>query len=101
MADAKINSASPDRLPVSAFGYWLLLAVSVASGLYALFISGPAVRAAAQEQLGRSIANEDRAVCVKFGFGSGSAEFAACSGELAIVRRKQTERDKAETMGIL
>lgn len=101
MAEAKTNTPSPDRFPLPALGYSLLLAVLVACGLHALFISGPAMRAAAQEQRERAIADEDRGFCEMFGMHSGSAEFAACSRELATIRQKQVDRDNAAAEGIL
>jgi len=99
MAEAKTNI--PSRFPLPALGYSLLIAALVAFGLHALFISAPAVRAAAHEQVERAIADEDRGLCEMFGMRSGSAEFAACSRELAIIRQKQVDRDNAAAQGIL
>ena len=59
------------------------------------------MRAAAKEQLEQTIADEDRRVCETFGVHSGSAAFAACSSELAIIRQKQVDRDSAADQGIL
>jgi hypothetical protein len=101
MAEAKTHTPSPERFPLFALGYSLLLAVLAAGGLYALFISGPAMRMAAQEQRERAIADEDRQSCAMFGMRSDSAAFAACSRELAIIRQKQVERDNAAAQGIL
>ena|SRR5436305_14893155 len=101
MAEAKTNSPSPARFPLPALAYSLLLAVLAAYGLYALFVGGPAMRAAADEYLERTIADEDRQFCETFGMRSGSAAFTACSRELAIIRQKQVERDNAAAQGIL
>ena len=101
MAEAKTNTPSPDRFPLPALGYSLLVAVLVACGLHALFISGPAMRIASQEQRERAIADEDRHSCEMFGMRSDSAAFAACSRELAIIRQKQVDRDNASAQGIL
>jgi hypothetical protein len=101
MAKAKTNTRSPDNFPFPRLAYSLLLAVLVAYGLHALFISGPAMRTAAREQVERAIADEDRGFCEMFGMHSGSAEFAACSRELATIRRKQVDRDNAAAQGIL
>ena len=101
MAKAKTNTPSPDRFPLPVLGYSLLVAVLVACGLHALFISGPAMRAAAHELVERSIADEDRGFCEKFSMRLGSAEFTACSRELAIIRQKQVDRDNAAAQGIL
>lgn len=101
MTEAKTNTRSPVRLSLPALGYALLLAIAVAGGLHALFVSGPAMRAAAHEQLDRAIADEDRGFCEMFGMHSGSAAFGACSRELAIIRQKQVDRDNAAAQGIL
>ena len=99
MAQAKTNI--PSRFTLPALGYSLLFAVLVAFGLHALFISGPAMRAAAHEYLERTIADEDRQFCETFGMRSGSDAFTACSRELAIIRQKQVDRDNAAAQGIL
>ena len=101
MAEAKINTSSPERLPLPALGYWLFLAVLAAYGLYALFITGPAMRAAAHQYLERTIAEENRQFCETFGMRSDSAAFIACSRELAIIRQKQVDRDNAAAQGLL
>jgi hypothetical protein len=101
MTEAKAGTPSHDRFPLPALGYSLLLAALAAGGLHALFISGPAMRAAAHEQVGRAIADEDRGLCEMFGVRSGGAEFTACSRQLAIIRQKQVDRDNAAAQGIL
>jgi hypothetical protein len=101
MAEVKTNSPRPDRLPLPALGYSLLVALLAACGLHALFISGPAMRAAAHEQVERAIGEEDRGFCEMFGMRLGSAEFTACSRELALIRQKQVGRDDAAAQGIL
>ncbi|MBN8991419.1 MAG: hypothetical protein J0H42_24525 [Rhizobiales bacterium] len=101
MAEANTNTHSPERFPLPALGYALLLAALAACGLYALFISGPATRIASQEQRERAIADEDRHSCEMFGMRSDSAAFAACSRELATIRQKQIDRDNAAALGIL
>src|SRR5512143_3302449 len=101
MAEARSNSRTRNDMPRPALAYALLLAVVVAYGLHALFISGPAMRAAAHEQLERTIAREDRDVCGMFGIRPDSARFAACSLELSIIRQKQADRDNASAQGIL
>lgn len=101
MAEAKTDTPSPVRFPLPALRYSLLLAVLAACGLYAAFIAGPAMRAAAHEYLERTIADEDRQFCETFGMRSASAAFTACSRELAIIRQKQVDRDNAAAQGIL
>jgi hypothetical protein len=100
MTEANVASGTA-RLPISALGYLLLIAVLLAFGLHSLFISGPAMRAAAQDQLKGAIADEDRGFCEMFGARSGSDAFAACSKALASIRQKQLERDNAAAQGIL
>src|ERR1700748_1365892 len=73
----------------------LAVAVLVAWGLHAVFIAGPAMRAAAHEYVERTIADEDRQFCEKFGMRSGSDAFTTCGKELSIVRQKQADRDSA------
>jgi hypothetical protein len=90
---AKYSPASP----ISS----LLIATMGACGLYAVFVTGPDMRAAAQKQLAQTTLNENLAFCEKFGMRVGSSEFALCSQELTIVRQKQAERDSAASQGIL
>ena len=78
----------------------LLLAVVTALGLHTL-VAAPALREAAQAELARVIADEDRDVCGQFGLRPGTNAFVACSRELANVRRKQSDRDQAAAAGIL
>lgn len=101
MAQSKTDIPRPDRFPLPALGYSLLLAVLVACGLHALFISGPAMRTASQEQLKRTIADEDNQFCETFGLRSDRTAFDACSRELAIIRQKQADRDNGAAVGIL
>jgi hypothetical protein len=79
----------------------LVLALVAAFGLHTLFVSGPAMREAAEAELVRVIADEDRDVCGQFGIRPDTAQFVACRGELAIVRQKQSDRDHAAAAGIL
>ncbi len=101
MADTGTNSRISDQISRRALAYAALLAVALTFGLHALFISGPAMRAAAREQLEQTIAGEDRAFCEKFGMGAGTDGFVACRRELAIIRQQQTERENAAAQGIL
>jgi hypothetical protein len=101
MAEARTNSRTRSDVPRVGLAYALLMAVVVAYGLHALFISGPAMRAAAEERIERAIADEDRDVCGSFGLRPDTAQFVACSRELAIVRQRQADRDSAASQGIL
>ena len=100
MTEANTGAAGAARFPIPAPGYVLLLAVSLVFGLYALLVSGPAMRAAAHDRLERTIADEDRGFCEMFGARSGDA-LAACSRSLATVRQKQADRDSAAAQGML
>ena len=79
----------------------MIVALMAAGGLYAVLIEGPAMRAAAQQKLAQTISDENRAFCEKLGIAVESSEFALCSQELAIVRKRQTDRDSAVELGIL
>lgn len=76
----------------------LLIVLAMALGLYAIFVTGPAMRAVAQANLERTLADENRAFCEKFGMRVGTSEFVACSQELTVIRTKQTDRDNEANM---
>jgi hypothetical protein len=59
------------------------------------------MRTVARERLSQAIADETKGFCEKFGMRAGTAEFLRCSDELAAIRQKQTERDRAADQGIL
>lgn len=101
MAEIKTNTHGFGDVPLQALACALLAVILVAFGLHAVFIAGPALRAAAHEQLVQAIADEDRQFCEMFGIRSGTDVFAACSRELSIVRQKQVNRDNAAAQGIL
>jgi hypothetical protein len=100
MTTANTNAPATARLPIPTVAYLLLVAALLIFGLYALLISGPALRAAALDQIEQAIAEEDRAFCEMFGARSGDA-FVACSKALATVRHKQAIRDDAAAQGML
>jgi hypothetical protein len=81
--------------------YALVIAILVAFGLHTVFISGPAMRAAAQEAVAHTVADEDHQFCETFGMRAGTDAFVACSRELSIVRQKQVDRDNAAAESIL
>jgi hypothetical protein len=83
-----VNPPTDSRVPFA-----VLIAVLVAFGLYGVFVTGPEMRAVAQANLERTLADENRAFCEKFGMRDGTNEFAACSQELAFIRKAQSERD--------
>ncbi|MGY0573385.1 hypothetical protein ACTGJ9_021755 [Bradyrhizobium sp. RDM12] len=89
-----------DDLPRLGIGAALLLAVVAAFALHVL-VSAPTLRQAAEAELVRVIADEDRDVCGQFELRPGTTSFAACSRELASVRQKQSDRDRAAAAGTL
>jgi hypothetical protein len=95
------SSQQTEDYPRPTLALALLMAAVAAYGLHALFVSGPAARAIAEEQLDRAITEENREVCGRLGIHPGTAQFTICSGELAVVRQRQTDRDKAAAMGVL
>jgi hypothetical protein len=102
MALTRINSpASTIHISGWQLIYGLVSAGLVAIGLYVALVSAPAVRAAARAELQQAVTAETRAFCEKFGMSVGTAEFSACSQELAIVRRKQSDRDMAAAAGLI
>ncbi|WP_298371654.1 hypothetical protein [uncultured Bradyrhizobium sp.] len=80
--------------------YLTFAAALAAGGLWAALIGGPAMRASAQEQFDREITAENLGFCEKFGMRSGTSELVACTGELAIVRQRQADRDRAAEIGL-
>ncbi|MBR0695228.1 hypothetical protein [Bradyrhizobium lablabi] len=85
----------------SSFAYLLFFALLLACGLYVAFIAGPALRASAQDRFHLAITEEDRDFCEKFGMRAGTSEFLACTNELAVIRQKQVDRDRATEIGLL
>lgn len=100
VTDVKTNVNGSGNVLLTYLPYALLAAILAIIGLYAVFVTGPAMRAAARENVARAIADEDHQFCEKFARRSGEA-FAACSRELSVVRQRQTDRDNAVAQGIL
>ncbi|MET4067311.1 hypothetical protein ABID58_002100 [Bradyrhizobium sp. S3.2.6] len=97
---ARTSQHTADDLPRLGIAAALLLAVVAAFAVHVL-VSAPTLREAAEAELVRIIAAEDRDVCGQFGLRPGTTSFAACSRELANVRQKQCDRDRAAAAGIL
>lgn len=97
---ARPSQHTADDLQRPGIAAALLLAVVTALGLHTV-VSAPALREAAEAELARVIADEDRDVCGQFGLRPGTTSFVACSRELASVRQRQSDRDQAATAGIL
>lgn len=105
MTDAPIkatpDSCAPEHEQRLTLASATVMAVVVAYGLHALFISGPAMQSDARAQLEQTIAEEDRHVCGQFGIHPGTTQAIICSRELANVRQKQADRDRAAAAGLL
>jgi len=101
MTEIKTNTHGSGHVPLRSFAYALAAAILAALGLHAVFIAGPAMRAAAHEEVLQAIADEDHRFCDMFGMRSGTDTFAACGRELSIVRQRQVDRDNAAAQGIL
>jgi len=92
-AGSTVNPLTGSHVPFA-----LLILVMVAIGLYAIFVTGPATRTIAQENLDRTLADENRAFCEKFGMRVGTREFVACGQELSVIRKNQADRDSEAGM---
>ncbi|MET4802376.1 hypothetical protein [Bradyrhizobium sp. LB11.1] len=97
---ARPSHSATDEMQRPTVAAALMLAVVTALGLCAL-VSAPALREAAEIELARVIADEDRDVCGQFGLRPGTTSFTTCSRELANVRQKQSDRDQAAAAGVL
>jgi len=100
VTDVKTSVNGSGNVLLTYLPYALLAAILAIAGLYAVFVTGPAMRAVARGNVARAIADEDHQFCDKFAMRSGEA-FAACSRELSVVRQRQTDRDNAVAQGIL
>jgi hypothetical protein len=100
MPEAATGSIFANQTSVS-FVYSMIVAAMATGGLYAILIEGPAMRAAAQQNLAQTISDENRGFCEKLGIAVESSEFALCSQELGIVRKRQADRDSAAQLGVL
>ena len=101
MTETRTNTGCSGRVPLRFLVYTLAVAALAALGLHAVFIAGPAMRAAAHEQVVRAVADEDHQVCERFGIRTGTDAYAVCSRELSIVGQRQVDRDNAAANGIL
>ncbi len=101
MTEARTSSPFANAAANSRLAYSLLFAALFAFGLYVAFIAGPAMRASAAARLDYVIADESRDFCEKFGMRAGTSEFFACAKELAVIRQKQADRDRAAEIGLL
>ena len=101
MTRAKSGLAGAASVPVVwRAAYWLVIA-GTACGLYKAYQAGRDMRAIAQEQLERTLADEDHGFCERFGMRAGTAEYVNCCHELSVIRQKQTERDRSAASGLL
>jgi len=97
MTKLDVGSAASPRAG-SLVPFTSLAAILMAFGLYAIFVTGPAMRAVAQANLDSTLAEENRAFCEKFGMRVGTSEFVACSQELVSIRKRQADRDSEAGM---
>jgi hypothetical protein len=100
MSEASLRSPVASERTSSLIPYAAFTVLLLSFGLYAVFVAGPAQRVLAQDQLTRTISEETRAACEKFGMKAGTAQFVDCADVLATVRQKQANRDHAAEQGI-
>jgi hypothetical protein len=81
--------------------YWIVFGLLGAFGIYTVLITGPGARASADQNLQRTIAEENRTFCEKFGMRIGTDEFAACGMELMIIRQNQQKRSDGNAQGLI
>jgi hypothetical protein len=104
MSNAKSGfTRKADSVRRGNYAHWLILAIVVlgVGVLYEAFRYGQKMRAIAEDQLQRTVADEDSAFCEKFGMRAGTPQFVACGEELGIIRQKQADRDRAAAQGLL
>jgi hypothetical protein len=93
----KSNLLTEDFQSVGLLG-WLggaFMGIAVAVGAWILvhaLINGPKARAMIEWQNANQIAQEDLALCRKFGAVPGTSAFRTCADELAQIRRRHQER---------
>ena len=103
MPNAKIGLASKNDRGGWRSERWLffVIALLTAGVLYELFTSARELRAIAEDRLWRTIADEDRAFCEKFGIRADTPQFLTCGKELWIIRQRQADRDRVAAQGLL
>jgi hypothetical protein len=92
---ANRRSLSASRLRQGALAAYVLSLVAV-SGL--IVISGPQMRAAAEAQEARIVAEENRAFCGKLGIDPGTNRYAECTAGLEDIRARALERSAGDSI---
>jgi hypothetical protein len=80
-------SLSLGRRLLAAYG------ISVVAVCGLLVINGPQIRAAAEAEEARVVAEENKVFCRKFGLGPETSRFALCAAELAEIRALHLARN--------
>jgi hypothetical protein len=81
-----------ERRLLAAYG------VSVVAVCGLLVINGPHLRAAAEAEEARIVAEENRAFCSRFGIGPETSRYAQCAAELAAIRARHLARNVSESI---
>ncbi len=86
----------------SCLGRGLLAAflVSLAALCSWLIINGPQMRAAAEAQTERTIEEESKVFCSKFGHGPETGRHAECAADLMQIRKRHEQRIVSDMFGI-
>lgn len=79
-------------VPWVGHGLLAVFLVSLAAFCALLVIKGPAMRAAAEAEEARVIAEENTAFCNKFGMGPATGRYAECAAGLAEIRDRYLQR---------
>jgi hypothetical protein len=84
----------------SSLGICLLAAygISVVAVCGLLVLNGPQIRAAAEAEEARVVAEENKAFCSKFGIGPETTRYAQCSSELTEVRARHLARNVSDSI---
>jgi hypothetical protein len=73
----------------------------VSLSLYAIFVSGPAARELAEQQMAEELAAENRMFCENFGMPAGTREHELCTEALMAIRARQDKRQADGMQSIL
>ena len=80
-------SSSLERSLLAVYG----ISVVVVCGL--LVVNGPQIRAAAEVEEARIVAEENKAFCSKFGIGPETSRYAQCTADLTEIRARHLARN--------
>ena len=84
----------------SSLGMCLLAAygISVVAVCGLLVLNGPQIRAAAEAEKARVVAEENKAFCGKFGIAPETSRYAECTTALTEIRARHLARNVSESM---